>query len=202
MSQAAKIDTSLMLQKAVFNGPRGSISADQRAHREDRDPCRVFRPSVLRTKAEQWQPVAPLKALDRYIEVPHVTITLNQSCISAVSKGRLAITLDLKDTHCHVPIDIRRRRVFCFCFFVLFLFSSSAEARCTDAQLSNWACQSPLCFAKVTTHVVRRLRLTGFRIVFCLDDALLSSNSRPSTLHKKQSTALLEHFGFSLNDRK
>ena len=137
-----------------------------------------------------YQPEAS-KSLHQGSPFLHV---FNQRCISADSEDDLAITLDLKDAYFHIPIAVRHRR------FLQFIWRGQAYRY---TALLFGLSKNPLCFTKVTKPVVQHLRVRGYRIVFYLDDVLLLSNSRYSTDRKKKQTiALLQDLGFTLNTEK
>jgi len=103
-------------------------------------------------------------------------------------------TVDLSDAFFHVPISERHRKYFQFRF--------EGQTYQFRGLPFGWS-RSPHWFQLFTGHVTALCRQLGFRISVYLDDFLVMAETEAMARTRTQILCkLLQHFGFTVNDKK
>ena len=107
---------------------------------------------------------------------------------ASLRPGDWAVSLNLSDAFCHVPIHPCHRKFFRFCFQNKFYQFRAMPFGYNAA---------PRIFTKLTRPIALFCRQKGIRILFYLDDSLILAQSRDQSLaHRDNVLDLLASLGF------
>ena len=135
-----------------------------------------------------------LKALNKFIEIPHFKLEDARTACKLVTKNCYMANLDLKNLYFSVPVEKRYRQ-----YLRLSFEDTLYEFNCIPYGLNI----CPFVFTKIINPVVSHLRGKGLSSVIYLDDFLFFGTTFEDCLYNVQTSIKLhQSLGFVINYEK
>ena len=145
-------------------------------------------------KTEDLRPVIDLSTLNRHMVVPHFKMETQGSVWTAIRTQDWTVSIDIRDTHLHVPMHKAVRK------YLRFVVNKRVyQFTCLPFGLAT----SPREFTKLLRPVVALLRKRGVKLHVYLDDWLIHANTpEQAQLHAQMTISLLQYRGWIINYEK
>ena len=182
---ALEAEISTLLQKKAIR----QVDAN------DTNPLFRSRFFLAPKKQGSWRPILNLRPLNkRFIRPKRFRMETLATIIPLLRENMWATSVDLQDAYLHVPVREDDRRYLAFRY------------RNVDYQFQTLPfglSTAPRVFTRVTRTVLAFLRRSGMSVFAYLDDWLIVSNSKESSVRDTRRTVfLLESLGWIVNMQK
>lgn len=145
-------------------------------------------------KNNEYRLILNVKALNKFVAYHHFKMDTFESTLKLVKKGDFMASVDLRHAYYSVPIADEQRKLFRFSWK-----GKVFEYTC----LANGISSAPRLFTKLLKPVYATLRQSGHINSAYIDDSFLSSDSYEGCVKNVSDTSdLLEHVGFMINEKK
>lgn len=119
-------------------------------------------------KTGGWRPVFDLSNLNKFLIIPRFKMESALSVQKALSKGKWAVSIDVKDAYLHVPIHPADRR------YLKFAFEGSVYQ---FRVLPFGVATAPYVFTRIVRTMAARFRSVGIQFHHYIDDWLIIADS-------------------------